>query len=101
MKMPWIYILHCVQYFKEQRWCLTVPGSEIPGPWHGTDWQSVISLSLQSPGFNPRPMHVGFLANKVILRQFLGGNTSVFPVAVVPLMLHVRFMYHRHYIPSR
>jgi hypothetical protein len=42
-------------------------------------------LSPRRPGFDPRPVHVGFVVEKVTQGQVLSQSTYVSPVSVIPL----------------
>jgi hypothetical protein len=42
----------------------------------------VTGLSSGRPGLNPKPVHVGFLVDKVALGQVFALSTSVFPLVI-------------------
>jgi hypothetical protein len=51
-------------------------------PW--LRWLAV-GLLPQRPGFMPRSVHVGFVVDRVALRQVSLLSFSVFPVSMIPL----------------
>jgi len=48
------------------------------------------NLSLLGLGFNPRPVLVGFVLDKVAPVQFFSPSALVFPVTITPRMLHTQ-----------
>ena len=59
----------------------------------------VANLSLQRRGFNPRPVHVGFVVDRVAVGQFSLGLLLFSPVSIIPPLLHTHsFTYHPRYI---
>ena len=48
----------------------------------------VTGLSLQRHQFNPRPMHLGFVADKVALGQVFLQVLGFSLVSIIPLMFH-------------
>ena len=48
----------------------------------------VAILSLQRHGFDPRPVHVGSVVDRVAVGQFSLGLLQFSPVSIIPSMLH-------------
>jgi len=59
---------------------------------------SFAGLSPQRPGFNPGPVYVGFVVNKVAMVQVFLRALSFSPVSIIPPLLrtYVSYTYHRH-----
>jgi hypothetical protein len=65
----------------------------ILGPRHDS-----CCLSAWRHEFDPKPIHVGFMENKMLLRQVSLLISQVFPFSVIPSMLHERnFGYYYYY----
>ena len=61
--------------------------------------QVVIGLSPQRTGFNPRPLYVGFVLNRVTVEQVLFRALLVCGVNNIPSTLYNHtLIYHRHYV---
>jgi hypothetical protein len=61
--------------------------------------QATTGLTLFKPGFNPRPVNVGFVVVKVAQGQF--SEHFGFAISIIPLVFHAHsFIYHQHYITS-
>ena len=59
----------------------------------------VIGLSPQRTGFNPRPLYVGFVLNRVIVEQVLLRELQVCDVSNIPSTLHNHtLIYHQRYV---
>jgi hypothetical protein len=56
-------------------------------------------LSRWSPGFDPRPVHVRFVVDRLALRQVYIGVLRFYSVNIIPPMLHTRL--HLYAILSR
>jgi hypothetical protein len=50
--------------------------------------QAVTRFSLQRPGFNPSSVSIGFVVNKLALRQSLNRVTLFHSVSVIPSIIH-------------
>jgi hypothetical protein len=57
-------------------------------------------LSLQRPRFDPRPVHVGFVVDKLEVEQLFLQVFQLCPVSIIPPILHalLSFTCHRCYI---
>jgi hypothetical protein len=55
----------------------------------------VTGLSPRRPGFAPGSVHVGFVVDKIALRQVFLRVLRVFPVNIIPPSLYIRILYGR------
>jgi hypothetical protein len=60
---------------------------------HGIN-QTVKSFLTQSSGFNPRPLHVGFMVEIETLGQVFLRVLRLSPLSNIPLYKHILFFYH-------
>ena len=62
-------------------------------------WRFVVGLWPWRTGFSPKPIHVGFVVNTVVLGQVFLPVPQRSPVSVIPPTLHTHsFAYHRRLI---
>jgi len=55
-----------------------------------SDWLRpfVVSRSMRSLGFDPRPLHFGFVVDKVTLGQVFLRTHQLYPASIIPPVLH-------------
>jgi hypothetical protein len=64
--------------------------------------QAVTGLSARKPGLNARPVHVGFVVDKVAVGQGLLRVHQFSPASIIPpVLLAHAFIYQRHYISQQ
>ena len=64
---------------------------QVPHVWNDTvTWlrRLVAFMSLQRPGFDPSPIQVRFMADKIALRLVLLAVFRFSPASIIPPMLH-------------
>jgi hypothetical protein len=63
--------------------------------------QTAAGLSLQIPQFNPKPVHVGFVVDILVVGTvFLQGPWYSTVSIIPPMLLYHAFTYHQHYTTS-